>query len=102
MPRAHRRAARAAPEVGARPIRPLLQPGTAASNARIVHAGTETPSNGRSDPVTPGTEWIAPRVRTRSLSAAEVLPSHSPIARRNLIVVGGPAIVRPLLTPHRD
>ena len=75
MPRPPDRAQRAAPEVGAGGIRAVVQPGAAASNARIAHTRTETAPSEWPDPVTAGAEWTASRVRAGCLSAAEVLPS---------------------------
>jgi transposase InsO family protein len=47
-----------------------------ASDASTANAGSETAVRDWSDPVTPGAEWPAPRLRTRCLTTAEVLPTN--------------------------
>ena len=58
----HHRAGRAAPGVGADRIRPLLQPGPAASNAPIADAGSEAAPCDWPHPVAPSPERTAPRL----------------------------------------
>ena len=94
------RARRAAPDISAGGIPPVLHRRSAASNARDADAGTETATDNRCNPVAPGAERPAPRLRTCRLSAAEVLPS-----RQRWLRVGwsrGQAPASRAITPPTD
>ena len=68
------RAGRAASAVGAGRVRAVLQPGAAASDARIADPSAESASNHRHRPIASGVERATPRLRTSRLSTSEVLP----------------------------
>src|SRR5947209_7413410 len=74
----HRCAARAAPEVDAHQFVRYYNHDRPHRTLRLQMPEVKLRPVNWSDPVTPGAEWTAPRLRTRRLTTAEVLPPTPP------------------------